>query len=166
MEPLGITFRLSTYKNPFVESLMGYINGDSFHSALRKKFNIQQKTSLYSGIHKYLTKYEISPHPDIRAKAMTFLLNINKPEAEQYDIHTHLLRFKKEHEYMYDKWITETKSDRGWVPWEWCETIKTISRNNTMVIFSPSHESLHAVRLDYPHLDFQRTQIYGNMNYA
>ena len=67
---------------------------------------------------------------------------------------------------MYNKWKTETKSDRGWVPWEWCETIKTVSRNNTMVIFSPTHESLHAVRLDYPHLDFQRTQIYGNMKYV
>ena len=32
-------------------------------------------------------------------------------------------------------------------------------------MFTPSHKTLHAVRMDYPHTRFQRTQIYGNLMY-
>ena len=73
---------------------------------------------------------------------------------------------KKEYEYIYDIWENETNRDRSWVPWDWCETVKTIKTNNTIVVFPPTHKTLHAVKLDYPHNDFQRTQIYGNLMYT
>jgi hypothetical protein len=51
------------------------------------------------------------------------------------------------------------------VPWDWCTTKIKTNTNNSIVLFSPSNESLHAVKLDYNHLNFQRTQIYGNLWY-
>ena len=97
---------------------------------------------------------------------MTYLLNINKNDSvENYDVHTHLLRFKEEYEYVYKHWEENSGIDRSWVPWDWCETVKVINKNNTIIAFPPSNRTLHAVKLDYPHNEFQRTQIYGNLMY-
>ena len=49
--------------------------------------------------------------------------------------------------------------DRCWVPWHWCETIKKQTDNNSVVIFAPDDDTIHAVNTDYQHLDYQRTQI-------
>ena len=45
--------------------------------------------------------------------------------------------------------------------------IKTINENNSMVMFHPDNNppTLHAIRLKYNHLKYQRTQIYGNLMY-
>lgn len=42
-----------------------------------------------------------------------------------------------------------------------------MSENNSMVIFHPDNNppTLHAIRLNYNHLKYQRTQIYGNLMY-
>jgi len=162
----GITFRVAIYKSDFLRNLIQYLNGDSFHAALKKKFDITEKTEIITAVQKNLSKYEISPHPDVKRKCMTYLLNINKDDGvEEYDVHTHLLKFKKKYEYIYDYWNENSIFDRCWVPWEWCETVKTINKNNTIVIFPPTNRTLHAVKLDYPHTKFQRTQIYGNLMY-
>ena len=163
----GITFRVEKYQSQFMCDLIQYLNGDEFHSCLKKKFSINESSTIITAVQKNLSKYEISPHPDVRKKCMTYLLNINKDDTvENYDVHTHLLKFKKEYEYIYDIWENETNRDRSWVPWDWCETVKTIKTNNTIVVFPPTHKTLHAVKLDYPHNDFQRTQIYGNLMYT
>lgn len=167
IESYGITFRLSSYKNPKIERLVNYMNGEEFKIALENKFNIKDETSIITAIQKNLTKYEITPHPDTRRKALTYLLNINKDDSvEGYNVHTHLLKFKKEYEYIYKTWEQEKGMDRCWVPWDLCTTQKTISKNNTIVLFAPSNLSLHAVKLDYPHNKFQRTQLYGNLMYT
>ena len=44
--------------------------------------------------------------------------------------------------------------------------VKKISKNNTLVMFQPSNDTLHAIKLDYDHTKFQRTQIYGNLMYT
>jgi hypothetical protein len=49
------------------------------------------------------------------------------------------------------------------VPWDWCTSEKTISANNSIVMFEAHDRSLHAVKLRYDHTRFQRTQIYGNL---
>lgn len=168
VENIGITFRLNNYKNEIIKKLINFMNGNDFHSALREKFNIKDKTDIISAIQKNLTGYEISPHPDVRAKCLTYLLNINNnKEIETLDCHTHLLEFKDKYKYIQEYWQNNTNINRCWVPWDWCNTIKTMSENNSMVIFKPDNNppTLHAIRLKYNHLKYQRTQIYGNLMY-
>ena len=38
-------------------------------------------------------------------------------------------------------------------------------KNNSIVIFSPSDDTIHAVKANYQHLNGQRTQVYGNFWY-
>ena len=42
-----------------------------------------------------------------------------------------------------------------------------MSENNSMVIFHPDNNppTLHAIRLNYNHFKYQRTQIYCNLMY-
>ena len=75
-----------------------------------------------------------------------------------------IVRFKKEYEHIYETW-EKGDFEREWVPWDWCDTIKRHTKNNSIIMFTPSHRTLHAVKMDYPHTKFQRTQIYGNLMY-
>lgn len=167
LEGFGLTYRLKKYNNPKLNELMVFLNSQQFQKALEKKFNLRSPTTIISAIQKYLTKYEISPHPDIRQKALTYLLNINKDDdCENYPIHTHLLKYSDKYSGIYEFWEKNLKIDRCWVPWDWCNSITTLSKNNTMLIFAPSNDTLHAIKLDYDHKKFQRTQIYGNLMYT
>ena len=167
VESYGITYRLDNYKNNFIKDLIDYMNGKEFKESLEEKFKITRKSDIISAIQKNLTRYEISPHPDIKEKCLTYLLNINKNDSvESYDIHTFLLRFKDEYKHIPEVWENRTDIDRCWVPWSWCDKVKTISKNNTLVMFQPTNDTLHAVKLDYDHTKFQRTQIYGNLMYS
>ncbi len=166
IESYGITFRLSSYRSEGIANLINYLNGEEFKLTLEKKFNIIEYNSIITAIQKNLTKYEITPHPDTKRKALTYLLNINKDDSvEKYDVHTHLLKFKPEYEYVKKEWENHIDYDRCWVPWSWCDTVKTINKNNSIVLFSPANDTLHAIKLDYEHTKFQRTQIYGNLMY-
>jgi hypothetical protein len=51
------------------------------------------------------------------------------------------------------------------VPWQWCERQKRQTANNSIVVFTPRHDTLHAIRTHYDHLPAQRTQFYGNLWY-
>tara|TARA_Y100001938_G_scaffold147675_1_gene229408 strand:- start:695 stop:1663 length:969 start_codon:yes stop_codon:yes gene_type:complete len=165
IDSFGVTFRAAGSETKFVSDLIKYLNGDEFHSAMKKRFGLTEKTNILTAIQKNLTRYQISPHPDTTNKAMTYLMNINKTdEASELPMHTHLLKFKKEYEYVYDVW-ENGDHEREWVPWDWCETVKTHTQNNSIIMFSPTSRTLHAVNLDYSHLKFQRTQIYGNLMY-
>ena len=168
IENIGITFRLHDYKNSNIKDLIKFMNGNEFHEALKTKFEINDVTSIISAIQKNLTGYEISPHPDKRSKALTYLLNINcNPEIEKMNCHTHLLEFKNKYKKIEKYWLDHPDTERCWVPWEWCNSKKTTNENNSFLIFKPQSEpaSLHAILLDYDHLKFQRTQIYGNLMY-
>lgn len=167
-ESKGITFRLKKFKNKKIEKLINFMNSSKFQKVLEKKFNIDEDTNIVTAIQKNLSGYEISPHPDIRQKCLTYLLNINKSsDIERYDVHTHLLKFKDEYMKIEEFWSEKTQYNRCWVPWSFCNTIKKINKNNTLLIFKPCSKpaSLHAVKLDYDHNKFQRTQIYGNLMY-
>jgi len=166
VEGKGITFRLEEYNNNKIKDLLKLLNSSEFHNTLKQKFSINKEENIISAIQKNLTGYEISPHPDIREKALTYLLNINKNDSiENYDVHTHLLEFKPEYRKIEDFWNEYIYYNRFWIRWKYCNTIKKINKNNTLLIFKPSSKpsSLHAVKLDYDHLKFQRTQIYGNL---
>jgi hypothetical protein len=94
------------------------------------------------------------------------MVNVNpSPNSEGTKIHTHYLKFKKQFDYIYSFWDGNGDYERCWVPWDWCETQKLQTKNNTMVLFSPSNDTMHAVKAEYDHLEFQRTQLYGNFWY-
>jgi len=160
----GLTFRMEHYKTPLLEKFVDFLNSVKFKTTLEEKFGITRSNYVETAIQKYLHGYEISPHPDIRQKCLTYMLNINTSnESEQIPIHTYLLKFKPERQYIYDFWKYNTEVDRCWVPWDWCESNFEANANNSIVIFSPSDDTLHAVKLRYDHLKFQRTQVYGNL---
>lgn len=164
----GITFRLKSYENEQVKKLLDFMNGKKFHDVLRKKFNLKKDTTIISAIQKNLSGYNITPHPDTRRKALTYLLNINRENFNEPTCHTHILKFKEKYAKIQDTWENTSEThDRCWVPWDWCETVKMTSENNSMLIFHPDNKpaTLHAIRLIYDHLKYQRTQIYGNLMY-
>jgi hypothetical protein len=43
--------------------------------------------------------------------------------------------------------------------------VKQQTENNSIVIFSPRWDTMHAIRAHYDHLVTQRTQFYGNLWY-
>tara|TARA_R100001129_G_scaffold156017_1_gene119130 strand:+ start:106 stop:954 length:849 start_codon:yes stop_codon:yes gene_type:complete len=164
VESFGITFRLQRYQNPFIKDLVNYLNGKEFKAALTTKFNITANTNIITAIQKNLSHYEISPHPDVREKALTYLLNINKNDSvDEAPIHTHLLKFKDEWNFIPEYWKTNPSKNRCWIPWDWCETGKICNKNNSIVLFAPNIDTLHAIRMQYDHNKFQRTQLYGNL---
>jgi hypothetical protein len=43
--------------------------------------------------------------------------------------------------------------------------VKRVAANNSLLMFEAHDRSLHAVKLNYDHKKFQRTQLYGNLFY-
>lgn len=168
VESAGLAFRLIQIQDKKIRQLRKFLNSQLFHDCLRTKFSLLNSTTIETEIQKYLTGYEITPHPDNRKKALTYLLNINTDkQAESLDIHTHLLSFTEEYQWVQQHWSTVTdNSDRCWVPWTWCKTEKIINKNNSLIMFAPNNNTLHSAKLDYDHLPFQRTQFYGNLWYT
>jgi hypothetical protein len=166
-EGFGMTLRLTSPKSAIISELHAFLVGDKFKDAIARKFDVAlDEVFPDSGIQKYLDGYEISPHPDIRRKALTYMVNINPhAEAEELDHHTHYLSLKPQYKYVQSFWEGNPDKDRCWVPWDWCETQSQQRENNSIVIFSPNNDTLHGVKASYDHLKAQRTQLYGNLWY-
>jgi hypothetical protein len=167
-EGFGLTLRLMEPRTELMCRLNEFLQGEEFNGALADKFGIRLKECLIDGgIQKYLDGYEISPHPDVRRKALTFMVNINPHKtSEHLTHHTHYLKFKDEYRYVQEFWASNHEAERCWVPWDWCKTESVQTQNNSMVIFSPSNDTLHGVKANYDHLAGQRTQLYGNIWYS
>ncbi|MDC0520145.1 hypothetical protein OAN92_05340 [Candidatus Pelagibacter ubique] len=163
-EGFGMTYRLKQTNSKIINNLIEFFEGETFKKIISEKFSIDlNQVTFDQGIQKYLDGYEISPHPDIRLKALTYMININPSlQSEKSIHHTHYLKFKDEYKYVQEYWKGNKDMDRCWVPWNWCETVKKQTDNNSVVIFAPDNDTIHAVNTDYQHLDYQRTQIYGN----
>ena len=166
-EGFGVVLRQENPGSEAVKELVRFLKSRDFVECLARKFSIESYSFTHDyGIQKYLDGYEISPHPDIRRKALTYMVNINPDiRSHSYNHHTHYLKFKKEFDYVRTYWQGNPEIDTCWVPWEWCNTYKCQTENNSMVIFSPGADTLHAVKADYDHLANQRTQLYGNLWY-
>jgi len=166
-EGFGMTLRLISPKSKILSDLNEFIKSDLFLSTIAEKFKINlPDCEADNGIQKYLDGYEISPHPDIRRKALTYMVNINStPNSNKLDHHTRYLSLRNNYNYLYEFWKNNSKIERTWIPWEWCNVDYQQTLNNSMVIFSPSYDTLHAVKADYDHLKGQRTQLYGNLWY-
>jgi hypothetical protein len=163
-ESFGMVLRLVKPHSQIITDLMQFLNSSPFQQAIGDRYGMDVSGHIYdAGIQKYLDGYEISPHPDIRKKALTFMVNINPaPGSETTEHHTHFLRFREKYEYVRKFWQANPEHDRCWVPWDWCKTVDRHTANNSMVIFAPSDDTLHAVKADYDHLTHQRSQLYGN----
>jgi hypothetical protein len=100
-EGFGLTLRLIHPVSPFLQELNTFLLGDEFNRTLSVKFGIElEECKVDCGIQKYLDGYEISPHPDVRYKALTFMVNINpNPESHNVSHHTHYMRFSNERQY-------------------------------------------------------------------
>lgn len=166
-EGFGMALRLFRFKSDILRELNDFLASEEFNKAIAKKLGIDfSQCIIDGGIQKYLDGYEISPHPDIRKKAVTFMVNINpSSDSENMNHHTHYLKFKDSYTYIKQFWSGNNQIDRSWVPWHWTETIKQQTKNNTIVLFSPSDDTMHGVKSDYNHLITQRTQLYGNLWY-
>lgn len=164
-ESAGLVFRLVKPKSEKLVRLKKFLESDDFNNALANKFDLDFSECIVDvGIQKYLDEYEISPHPDLRKKAATFMVNINCGYgSEQKNHHTHYLKFKPERAYVLEYWKGNPLVERCWVPWEWCESVKQQTENNSFIAFSPSFDTMHAVRASYNHLTGQRSQLYGNL---
>ena len=164
-EGFGVVLRLYGPKSDTVMQLQDFFSSSRFIQCIAERFGISADECSYdAGIQKYLDGYEISPHPDIRKKALTFMVNVNpSPGSHNDEYHTSYLKFKNQWTYVQEYWRYNTDFDRAWVPWDWCNIVKQQRNNNSMVIFSPSHDTLHAVKAVYNHLGHQRTQLYGNL---
>jgi hypothetical protein len=166
-EAQGMAFRLARPSDETVRALDDFFKSPVLVDALRRKFALTGETTVDAGVHKYLHGYEISPHPDIRRKALTWMLNVNPaPDSENLDIHTHYMILRPERSFVSEFWKANPSVETCWVPWEWCTTAKRQRENNSIVFFAPSHETFHAIRAHYDHLVTQRTQFYGNLWYA
>jgi len=168
-EGIGLTFRLKKTKSKNISNVLNFFESEDLFQILNEKFESNWTGEKYyydGGIQKYLDGYEISPHPDIRKKYLTWMLNINPfKNSENEIIHTQYLETKKEKKYI-DTFFNYNKSvDRCWIPWDWCEDVFQQKKNNSLVIFSPSNDTFHAIKCKYNHFKGQRTQIYGNLWY-
>ena len=165
LEGFGMSYRIQDYYDEFTSQLMAFLNSKSFILNMHEKFGFTggPRIKVETAIQKYLTGYEISPHPDIRKKQLTYMLNINPKPVEGCG--THFMKFKPERKMLQDFWKFYPGADRCWVPWDWCGTVFTQVENNSITIFAPHNASLHSVKLDYDMLNAQRTQIYGNFWY-
>ena len=102
--------------------------------------------------------------PRHRKKAATFMVNINpNSESELMNHHTHYLKLKDSYKYIEEFWSGNKSIERAWVPWSWTESVKQQTKNNTIVLFAPSDDTLHGVKTDYKSLISQKTQLYGNL---
>ncbi|OMC12899.1 hypothetical protein [Mycobacterium sp. SP-6446] len=165
-EGKGMALRCTSPRSEPVRSLDAFFRSPDFRHLLNEKFGITAPTQLDCGLQKYLNGYEISPHPDIRQKALTWMLNVNPgSNTEANDYHTHYMTFRPEWDFIRRFWRDTTDAETCWVPWQWCETRKRQTANNSIVVFSPRHDTLHAIRARYDHLPAQRTQFYGNLWY-
>jgi hypothetical protein len=164
-EGFGVALRLKRPKSRIIAELSAFLASEAFVACLADKFDLPlTNTRFAGGLQKYLDGYEISPHPDIRAKALTFMVNINPhPNAGSHAHHTHYMSFRDERRYVQDYWRANPGIERCWVPWDWCETKFVQANNNSMVAFAPSDDTIHAIKATYDHFEGQRTQLYGNI---
>ena len=166
-EGFGFVLRLNKIESPILQALNMYITSEEFNNILKEKFELSDsKLTSDGGIQKYLDGYEISPHPDTRRKALTFMVNINPSDnSENLDYHTRYMTLNNERKYINEFWEGNPEIDREWLPWEWLTTNKIQKENNSIVIFSPANDTFHAVKANYDHIETQRTQLYGNLWY-
>ena len=147
------------------EIFVNLLESDGFKQVLFDKFNIPKEIDGWNvyQINKDLNGYEISPHPDVTGKIITWQCNItNDNTLDNYNLSTRLHTIKPEYKDELNK-ITSDKNPRPWGKWEWFdEGISVPYKENAFFAFAPSNISHHSVILDnYPQDRSQRTMMRG-----
>tara|TARA_Y100000389_G_scaffold204199_1_gene255502 strand:+ start:17 stop:790 length:774 start_codon:yes stop_codon:yes gene_type:complete len=161
---IGLVYSLKEKYSKKNIKLNTILKSEDFKLALFKKLNIPKNIdgwNIYQ-INKDLNGYEISPHPDITGKVITYQINLSNSVAlDNYDLSTkfHIikpqcLKFIKE---------LSKKKTRPWGKWDWFDKGKPIPyKQNTFMAFAPSDISYHSVKLEnYPQEKYQRTMLRG-----
>ena len=61
-------------KSDLLQTVDNFFNSHKFREVLASKFSINLDDVYFdNGIQKYFDGYEISPHPDIRRKSLTYM---------------------------------------------------------------------------------------------
>ena len=99
-EGFGIAYRLHRIESALIRDLVVFFGSDILLKTMADRFGVDvTETVKDTGLQKYLDGYEISPHPDTRRKALTYMVNLNPGDTpEQLNIHTHYMKFKKNKE--------------------------------------------------------------------
>jgi hypothetical protein len=117
-ETIGMALRLRSVQTTILEDLLSFLISDKLVRLYLNKFGIKDKSHHDYGTQKYLTGYEIGPHPDIKRNKIAYMLNINScPFLETQSYHTHNQSFKNNHKQIYYLWLSES-TDTCWVPWD------------------------------------------------
>lgn len=161
----GMVFRLADPKTPILAGLLDFLGSPAFLTAIAARFDVDAELCSYDGgVQKYLDGYQISPHPDVRSKALTWMANIVPDTAcAERSYHTRYMRLRPEFAYVSTYWKGNSGIDRAHLPWDVAECEWMHRENNSLVAFAPGDDSIHAVQAWYDHLSAQRTQIYGNL---
>ena len=161
---IGLVYSLKDeYLNNNIE-LNTILSSKDFKQVLFKKLNISKNIDGWNvyQINKDLNGYEISPHPDITGKVITYQINLSNTNIlDNYELGTKFHTIKPE----CLKFIKELskKKTRPWGKWEWFDKGKSIPyKQNTFMAFAPSDISYHSVKLEnYPQEKYQRTMLRG-----
>ena len=161
---IGLVYALKEEYSKNNIELNTILTSKDFKEVLFKKFKIPTNIDGWNvfQINKDLNGYEISPHPDITGKVITYQINLsNMDTLDNYDLGTKLHRIKPEC-LKYIKEISSIKK-RPWGKWEWFdEGISIPYKQNTFMAFAPSDISYHSVKLEnYPQEKCQRTMLRG-----
>lgn len=161
---VGLVYALKEEYSKNNIKLNTILDSDEFKQTLMKKLNIPTNIDGWNvyQINKDLNGYEISPHPDITGKVITYQLNLSNTDIlNNFDLGTKFHIIKPE----YLKYINELSKQRKrpWGKWEWFNEGKSIPyQKNTFMAFAPSDISYHSVKLEnYPQQKHQRTMLRG-----
>lgn len=78
--------------------------------------------------------------------ALTYMVNANpNPNAASEEHHAHHMLFSGRRKYVEPFRSGNQEIRRCWVPWEGCTTEKLQTANNSIAIFAPADDTMHAV---------------------
>ena len=161
---VGLVYALKEEYSKNNIKLNTILDSDEFKQALFEKFKIPTNIDGWNvyQINKDLNGYEISPHPDITGKVITYQLNLSNTNIlDNYDLGTKFHTIKPE--FLKNIKKLSTKQPRPWGKWDWFDKGKSIPyKQNTFMAFAPSDISYHSVKLEnYPQEKYQRTMLRG-----
>ena len=159
---LGLVFKL---KKESYSSLMkefdSFLISREFIETICEKLNASSEGWNLYEYNKDLNGYEISPHPDVTGKLVTYQINFSDENLKFYNLSTRLHSIKEEAKQKIAK--LSSFRLRPWGEWHWFDVAKQIHfRKNNFFAFAPSSTSYHSVKLEnYPENIEQRTMLRG-----
>lgn len=157
---------IRTYLDMFLTRTDNTLNNTSVNTFINTLLNkFKYANNIGWNVYEYnkdLNGYEISPHPDVSGKLVTYQLNLAPDNLlAEYNLATRLLKLRPEYTDEIEK-LAKTRA-RPWGLWEWFDETSSVPFiGNTFFAFPPTNDTYHAVKLEeYPEKIQQRTMIRG-----